>query len=114
MTSATWGLSPGSSAPVEVFARGAPGGVAEPSTTWFGGRAAHKETHRNMQVPLLTVNLVSHDHAVPTPAGGARGTQTDHDTLKALPAVAVAWCYSNSGDWIRRIDAIVDSRITRL
>ena len=27
---------------------------------------------------------------------------------------AVAWCYSNGGDWIRRIDAIVESRVTRL
>lgn len=27
---------------------------------------------------------------------------------------AVAWCYSNGGDWIRRVDAIVESRVTRL
>lgn len=27
---------------------------------------------------------------------------------------AVAWCYSNSGDWIRRVDAMVESRVTRL
>ena len=27
---------------------------------------------------------------------------------------AVAWCYSNGGDWIRRADAIVESRVTRL
>jgi len=26
---------------------------------------------------------------------------------------AVAWCYSNAGDWIRRVDAIVESRVTR-
>ncbi|PVE97071.1 hypothetical protein [Microbacterium sp. TPD7012] len=27
---------------------------------------------------------------------------------------AVAWCYSNGGDWIRRVDAIVDARVFRL
>ena len=27
---------------------------------------------------------------------------------------AVAWCYSNGGDWIRRVDTIVESRVTRL
>lgn len=27
---------------------------------------------------------------------------------------AVAWCYSKGGDWIRRIDTIVESRVTRL
>ncbi|WP_223586986.1 hypothetical protein [Microbacterium sp. OVT16B] len=27
---------------------------------------------------------------------------------------AVAWCFSNGGDWVRRVDAIVDSRVTRL
>lgn len=27
---------------------------------------------------------------------------------------AVAWCYSNGGDWIRRVDPIVASRVTRL
>lgn len=27
---------------------------------------------------------------------------------------AVAWCYSNGGDWIRRVDAMVESRVTRL
>jgi len=27
---------------------------------------------------------------------------------------AVAWCYSNGGDWIRRVDAIVAGRVTRL
>lgn len=27
---------------------------------------------------------------------------------------AVAWCYSNGGEWIRRVDAIVESRVTRL
>lgn len=27
---------------------------------------------------------------------------------------AVAWCYSNGGDWIRRVDTIVDSRVIRL
>lgn len=26
---------------------------------------------------------------------------------------AVAWCYSNGGDWVCRIDAIIESRITR-
>lgn len=27
---------------------------------------------------------------------------------------AVAWCYSNGGDWIRRAEPIVESRVTRL
>jgi hypothetical protein len=27
---------------------------------------------------------------------------------------AVAWCYSNGGDWIRRVDKIVESRVARL
>lgn len=27
---------------------------------------------------------------------------------------AVAWCYSNGGDWIRRAEPIVGSRVTRL
>lgn len=27
---------------------------------------------------------------------------------------AVAWCYSNGGDWIRRVDGIVESRVTQL
>ncbi|MEZ3160625.1 hypothetical protein AB1K54_08745 [Microbacterium sp. BWT-B31] len=27
---------------------------------------------------------------------------------------AVAWCYSNGGDWIRRVDGIVKSRVTQL
>jgi hypothetical protein len=27
---------------------------------------------------------------------------------------AVAWCYSNGGDWIRRVEALVESRVTRL
>lgn len=27
---------------------------------------------------------------------------------------AVAWCYSSGGDWIRRAEAIVESRVTRL
>ncbi|MBN9157907.1 hypothetical protein [Microbacterium sp.] len=27
---------------------------------------------------------------------------------------AVAWCYSNGGDWIRRVDTIVESRVTSL
>lgn len=27
---------------------------------------------------------------------------------------AVAWCCSNGGGWTRRVDAIVDSRVTRL
>lgn len=27
---------------------------------------------------------------------------------------AVAWCYSNGGDWIRRVEPIVESRVTRL
>lgn len=27
---------------------------------------------------------------------------------------AVAWCYSNGGDWIRRVDTIVESRVIQL
>ncbi|OCG76105.1 hypothetical protein [Microbacterium sediminis] len=27
---------------------------------------------------------------------------------------AVAWCYSNGGDWIRRVEPIVEARVTRL
>lgn len=27
---------------------------------------------------------------------------------------AVAWCYSNGGDWVRRVEPIVASRVTRL
>lgn len=27
---------------------------------------------------------------------------------------AVAWRYSNGGDWTRRVEAIVESRVTRL
>ncbi|WP_435742916.1 hypothetical protein [Microbacterium sp. PMB16] len=27
---------------------------------------------------------------------------------------AVAWCYSNGGDWIRRVETIVESRVIRL
>ena len=27
---------------------------------------------------------------------------------------AVAWCYSNGGDWIRRVETIVEHRLTRL
>lgn len=27
---------------------------------------------------------------------------------------AVAWCYSNGGDWIRRVEPIVGARVTRL
>lgn len=27
---------------------------------------------------------------------------------------AVAWCYSNGGDWIRRVESIVGARVTRL
>ncbi|TQJ31089.1 hypothetical protein [Microbacterium sp. SLBN-146] len=27
---------------------------------------------------------------------------------------AVAWCYSNGGDWVRRVEAIVESRVTLL
>jgi len=27
---------------------------------------------------------------------------------------AVAWCYSNGGDWIRRVESIVEARVTRL
>lgn len=27
---------------------------------------------------------------------------------------AVAWCYSSGGDWVRRAEAIVETRVTRL
>lgn len=27
---------------------------------------------------------------------------------------AVAWCYSNGGDWVRRVEALVGSRVTRM
>lgn len=27
---------------------------------------------------------------------------------------AVAWCYSNGGDWVRRVEGIVDGRVVRL
>ncbi|MDL9978754.1 hypothetical protein [Microbacterium candidum] len=27
---------------------------------------------------------------------------------------AVAWCYSNGGDWVRRVEAIVEGRVARL
>lgn len=39
---------------------------------------------------------------------------TPHEHPLLWVTDAVAWCYSNGGDWIRRVDAIVESRVTRL
>ena len=39
---------------------------------------------------------------------------TPHEHPLLWVSDAVAWCYSNGGDWIRRVEAIVESRVTRL
>ena len=37
-----------------------------------------------------------------------------HDRPLLWVSDAVAWCYSNGGDWVRRVEAIVQGRVTRL
>lgn len=37
-----------------------------------------------------------------------------HDKSLLWVSDAVAWCYSNGGDWVRRVEAIVQGRVTRL
>ncbi|WP_226531983.1 hypothetical protein [Microbacterium paraoxydans] len=50
--------------------------------------------------------------------GGSSEMQYRHVAPHEHPLLwvsdAVAWCYSNGGDWIRRVEAIVESRVTRL
>ncbi|WP_424447691.1 hypothetical protein [Microbacterium arborescens] len=56
--------------------------------------------------------------ARPLPLGALVEEQYRHVAPHEHPLLwasdAVAWCHSNGGDWIRRVDAIVESRVTRL
>lgn len=49
---------------------------------------------------------------------GSSELQYRHVALHEHPLLgvrdAVAWCCSHGGDWIRRVDVIVNSRVTRL
>lgn len=42
------------------------------------------------------------------------GHASPHEHPLLWVSNAVAWCYSNGGDWTRRVEAIVESRVTRL
>lgn len=49
---------------------------------------------------------------------GSAGFRYQHAAPHEHPLLwvsdAVAWCYSSGGDWIRRAEAIVEARVTRL
>ncbi len=49
---------------------------------------------------------------------GSAGFRYQHAAPHEHPLLwvsdAVAWCYSSGGDWIRRAEAMVEARVTRL
>lgn len=70
-------------------------------------------------IPLRSQSDVS--AARPQTAGATKAsTDLRHEPVapheKPLMWVSdeVVWCYSNGGDWLRRVEAIVQDRVTRL
>lgn len=49
---------------------------------------------------------------------GVRGIRYDHSAPQDYPLLwisdAVAWCHSRGGDWTRRVQPLVEGRVTRL